>query len=55
VFSGYPRHEDLDILFANGVPARKFKSYEVDTCNEQAVQETVAGRQSDLVVKQAKK
>jgi len=37
------------MLFNNGVPARKFKSYEVDAYNEQLVQEAVARRQSSVV------
>lgn len=40
--------EELDMLFNNGVPARKFKSYEVDAYNQQLVQETVARRQSSV-------
>lgn len=31
-------YEDLDILFANRVPARKFKNYEVDVFDEQAME-----------------
>jgi hypothetical protein len=41
--------EELDMLFNNGVPARKFKRYEVDAYNEQLVHETVARRQSSVV------
>jgi MFS transporter, SP family, general alpha glucoside:H+ symporter len=41
--------EEIDMLFNNGVPARKFKTYEVDAYNEQMVQETVARRQSSAV------
>jgi SP family general alpha glucoside:H+ symporter-like MFS transporter len=40
--------EELDMLFNNGVPARKFKTYEVDAYNEQLVQETVVTRQSSV-------
>ena len=40
--------EELNMLFNNGIPARKFKTYEVDAYNEQLVQETVARRQSSV-------
>lgn len=41
--------EELDMLFANEVPARKFKQQNVDAYNEQTVAETVDRRRSSAV------
>ncbi|KAK9242915.1 hypothetical protein V1506DRAFT_494758 [Lipomyces tetrasporus] len=44
-------YEEIDILFAKGVPARKFKTYQVDAYNEQENSELAHGGNVELMHK----